>query len=112
MSKRINRTVEKILFIFRKFINTRNCDWLLLTKIMETYYNDRLYLAKDGHYYLRLDKLPDIMYDLGDFQRYRARIQNEDKMYLPTSEEVRKKRRISEEDHRQWCLADRGIMDI
>ena len=37
-------------------------------------------------------------------QKIRQKIQNKEKKYLPTDPKVRQKRRIAEEDFRQWML--------
>lgn len=104
---------EKILYVLRKYPISRNSDKLLTVLIWKSYYSHHLYLAKDGHYYLNIDKYVDVdMPNQDDVKRIRAVIQNKENSYLPTSEGVRKQRRISEDNWRTWALSDRGIMDI
>lgn len=85
--------VEKILQLYPK---ARDCDITLMILIWEIFYPNRIIKSTNGQ-----DKAINIksLYILpreDHIKRYRAKFQNDELKYLPTTFEVAKKRRISE----------------
>lgn len=93
---------SKVLEILEKYENTRNDDAILTFMIIYTYLRDEMFVKKvidvDGiakdKYYISTTALKMVRED--HVKRIRAKIQNDELKFLPTKEEVRKARRISE----------------
>jgi hypothetical protein len=92
---------EKILKTLSLYPETRDCDIELTTRIWKEYYPKKLkYREADARYYVALDDLLLIPRE-DHIKRIRAVIQNEEHKYLPRKMEVRKKRKIAEEEWRK-----------
>jgi hypothetical protein len=94
--KNLKTEVEHCL---REIPDTRNSDIKLTNAVWVTFYQGRLRQV-DGHWTVRLVDIYDLPHE-DNVKRIRAKIQNEKKLYLPTSETVRKQRKINEEDWRK-----------
>jgi len=89
---------NQVLYCLEQFPETRNSDIKLTNCIWLTYYRD--YLTElDGEHYVKLLSLYALP-NQDDIKRIRAKIQNREKKYLPTSSEVAKKRHWQEEEWR------------
>ena len=75
---------------------TRNSDITLTIEIWKAYYPHKV---ADGT--VALNDLYDLPRE-DNVKRIRAKIQNEEGRFLPTNEDIRKKRGISEEKWRKW----------
>lgn len=91
--KNLRKEVESML---AECAVTRNSDQLLTLKLWVKLFPDKIIKAEDGS---QAVKLKDIMLlpREDNVKRVRAKIQNEEHKYLPTTEAVRKARGISEE---------------
>jgi len=105
----IKQLKEKVLRVLHEYPRGRDSDQWLTLKIWDLYYPSRVKemeeklpdgtISKRKYVFLR-----DIM-DLpreDNVKRIRAKIQNEEHKYMPTSLEVAKQRRIREEDWKAW----------
>ena len=99
---RIKGLKEMILHCLEKHPNTRNSDIGLTLMIWWIFYNDKIKMI-DGEAYIHLKSLYDIPRE-DSVKRIRANIQNIEGKFLPTSEAVRKARRIKEID----CILNKG----
>ena len=103
MLKAIKQQVEYILSVSE---DARNSDYFLTKALWAKYYKGYL-LEVEGKLTLPLDYYEEVA-NPNDITRARRHIQNPkpDKgykgKYLPSSLEVRKKRKIREEDYRRW----------
>jgi len=77
---------NKIEHILKLYPESRNSDIVLMTKLWECFYNNYL-LQLNGESYLKLSNLYDVP-RLDDISRIRRKIQNEERMYLPTDIEI------------------------
>lgn len=90
----IKKLKEKVKFCLEKYPETRDSDITLTIKIWETYnYNKLLKREADGKTYVALDSLYDLPRE-DNIKRIRANFQTKG-LYLPTSLEVAKQRRIN-----------------
>lgn len=99
----LSRMVEETL---RDYPKTRDDDILLTQAIWWRYYRHLLEERKDGdsiEYLVNVKYIKELPRE-DHIKRYRARFQNENRIYLPTNKEVAKQRRWSEN---QWTLAMR-----
>lgn len=86
---------DKILNCLKSYPETRDSDITLMIKIWEDYHSDML-ARSGGELYVKLDRLYDLPRE-DNIKRYRAKIQNEEHKYLPTTWEIAKARKINEE---------------
>ena len=96
---------EKILVILEKFEKTRNDDVELMLMIWYNYHRKDLFQDGTG-WSVNLDKIRRLPRE-DHIKRIRAIIQNDEKLYLPTDPEVRKKRQISEEEWREYVTKNK-----
>ena len=89
------RLPDKVLFCLENYPQTRNCDISLTIKIWEVYHQDKI---NNGS--VSLSDLYDLPRE-DNVKRYRAKIQNVEKLFLPTDPEVIKKRNIKEDEWRE-----------
>jgi hypothetical protein len=90
----------KIEHCLKKYPDTRNSDVKLTNAVWIEFHNNKIKLI-DGKNYVALMDLYD-MPRQDDVKRLRAKIQNEENKYLPTSLEVVKQRKINEEKWRNY----------
>lgn len=79
--------------------NPRNSDVSLMLQIWTVFYAKYLHISESGEIGLAVNV--ENLYRLpreDNIKRYRAIIQNQEKKFLPTNPEVRRKRRTLEED--------------
>lgn len=95
--KNLKSEVEHCL---REFPDTRNSDIKLTNAIWVTFYSGRLKTDENGNWVVRLLDIYDLPHE-DNVKRIRAKFQNEKKLFLPTSKEVAKQRKINEEDWRK-----------
>ncbi|KLV23066.1 hypothetical protein ABW02_20275 [Niallia circulans] len=100
-SKYLNQRVATIL---NRFDETRNSDIALMVKYWEIYegHSGDIVSIKDLFKFERLTSIA----------RARAKIQNEYKIFLPTSEVVRKFRKSREEDEKEFQIATKPELPI
>lgn len=92
---------QQILFCLEEYRETRDNDTLLTVMVWKEFHKKSLFI-KNGIYCVKLStilKLPS----QDNVKRIRARIQNTEKMYLPSDPEVREKRRIAEKEWLAWA---------
>jgi hypothetical protein len=87
---------DDILEVLRDDEQSRNSDIRLTQVLWWRFYNNKMVKLGDGKIAVRLSDLFELPRE-DHVKRIRAVIQNEENRYLPTSEEVRKKRLINEE---------------
>jgi len=92
---------QKIIYCLEKYPETRNSDTKLTNAIWLEFYKDKLFSTADGNAAIKLIDLYNLPTQ-DDVKRIRAKIQNEKHLFLPTSIEIRKKRKIKEEDWRKY----------
>lgn len=83
--------------VLRDVEETRNSDITLTIEIWKRYYPDDVLNTSRGD---KTGIFLESLYNLpreDNVKRIRAKLQNEENKYLPTSEEVRRKRQISED---------------
>lgn len=100
-TKVIKQLKRKVLHILKEYPKSRDSDIWLTLQIWNIYYPQRI-KEVDG---VKMIALKDIM-DLpreDNVKRIRAKIQNEENLYLPNSFEVAKQRGINEENWRAWA---------
>ena len=78
----------------------RNSDIKLTNWIWVNYFSEFITKDENGQYAVRLMDIYELP-SQDSVKRIRAKFQNEKHLYLPNSEEVRKQRKISEE---QWRI--------
>lgn len=95
----------KILYVLEKVPKTRDDDVELMLYIWNMFYKGKThyYDAKLGVTFENIRELP--RHD--DIKRIRALIQNEEHLFLPTSEQVRKRRRIAESQWVAWLAKEK-----
>lgn len=86
---------EKILWILSEDEQSRNSDIRLTQMIWYKFHSNKLLKLDDGTQAVRLKDLFDLPRE-DNIKRLRAKIQNEEHKFLPTTMEVRKKRKINE----------------
>lgn len=88
---------DQVLFCLENYPITRDCDKALTIKVWKMFYEN--FISDDGKIQLSdLYNLPS----QADIQRIRAKVQNQEKLFLPTQQEVALKRKISEEDWKKY----------
>lgn len=98
---------KQILNLLEHDIETRNNDMVLTTRIWLKFYKDRLIQnTKDEQWYASMQNILYLPHQ-DAVKRIRAKIQNEEHKFLPTDPDVRKLRKISEEDWKHF-LGYRG----
>ncbi len=105
----IDTLKSQVLKIMKEYPKARDSDQWLTLKIWCMYYPSRIHYI-DGITESPYAFLRDIM-DLpreDNVKRVRAIIQNVDKMFLPTSLEVAKQRKINEQEWRDYILKSNG----
>lgn len=90
---------KKIRYALDHDEKSRNSDIRLTQVIWWTFYRDSL-KEIDSVYYVSLGKLFDLPRE-DNIKRIRAKIQNEEKLYLPTDPAVAKKRGWNEDEWRR-----------
>jgi len=97
--QRIKNLEEKVLYVLEKHKDTRNDDATLTFYIIWEYSRKDV-MQHEGKTWISTEALRWCREDA--CKRIRAKIQNERGLFLPTTEEVRKKRNISEERWRDY----------
>lgn len=97
---KIKNLREKVLRTLEQDEQSRNSDIRLMQMIWFTYYRNFLFKNELQNWCIRIANLYELPRE-DNIKRIRAKIQNVDKKFLPTSQEVRKQRKINEEDWRK-----------
>lgn len=91
---KIKNLQDHIIAVLKDFPQSRNSDVVLMIEIVKRYYpKETINGEGTGIRLTTLFRLPRE----DNIKRIRAKIQNEQGLFLPTSQEVRKKRGIKEE---------------
>lgn len=94
----IKNLKSKVVTVLRDNPETRNSDALLTVEIWKRFYSDHLMKSpRTGKFAVILDRIIDLPRE-DNIKRIRAKLQNEQGIYPPTSLEVAKKRGFSEID--------------
>lgn len=97
-----NKLKKEILATLERYAPARDNDLVLMLYIWRDFYPSRTFRDAAGKaYYYALD-IKDSLPREDHIKRIRAKIQNEEKKWLPTSWIVAKKRRIAEIDWREY----------
>ena len=112
----LNNIKSKVAKILRENPDTRNNDKLLTTNYWLENETHLIRTAKDGERYINLDNILKATSE-ASLGRMRRKIQEPSKKwpngrYLPTSEEVRIKRKINEECWRAWSQAEHSAYQL
>ena len=91
---------KKVRYALKNDERSRNSDIRLTQVIWWTFYRDSL-KEIDGVYFVSLGKLFDLPRE-DNIKRIRAKIQNEEKLFLPTDPAVAKKRGWKEDEWRGY----------
>lgn len=91
---KIENLTEKVKFVLEKYEWARNNDTMLQILLINEFFSDKLTVTKDERVLVDTSILYTIRED--HIKRIRALL-NAKGQYLPTDENVRKKRRISQE---------------
>jgi hypothetical protein len=96
---------QEVEYVLENYPLTRNSDIDLTIRIWETYHQDKFAkILKTNQDKSAFEKMRLVMMELpreDNVKRIRAKFQNEMKVYLPTSEEVAKKRGFKVEEWRE-----------
>jgi len=91
---------QEVLDILEKYPSARNSDISLTTIIWQVYFPNKMFRDKYDNVCVRLKDLYDLPRE-DNIKRYRADIQNVDEKFPPTTLEIAKKRKMSEERWRR-----------
>jgi hypothetical protein len=94
--QRITKLKDQIEYCLKHNEATRNSDITLTIAVWEQFYPDSLVTARNGSKAIYLDTLFNLPRE-DNVKRVRAKLQNEDHLYLPTDPAVHKKRGINED---------------
>lgn len=89
----------RILYCLEKYPDSRNSDVKLTNAIWVEYYSHKMFRNELNQWCVVISNLYE-MPRQDDVRRLRAKIQNEEGKFLPTSPEVIKQRKINEEKYR------------
>lgn len=103
--KRIDNLKKMVEAFLRDYEDLRNCDVKLQMALLKHKFPHAFKQSVDGNEYVAIWALSRITQD--NVKRIRAKIQNEDGLYLPSDPEVRKHRKIKEEQWNQWLISQR-----
>ena len=101
--KEIKNLRKAVYEILQECPETRNSDQYLTLKLWTKYYPSRIVKLEDGRPAIALRDIMDMPRE-DNVKRVRAKIQNEEKMFLPTSWEVARQRQINEQEWKDYCL--------
>jgi len=99
--QRLRDYKSKVRAILEEFPNARNNDGVLIAHFLYKHHRHLLRRDTDGNICIPLKYLKDVS-PLNTITRARRIVQNDDGEFLPTSAQVRKLRRIKEEQWRNW----------
>lgn len=103
MIKRNRELKKKVISVLADNEKARNSDIALMIGIWEKYHFTRLKKREaDGKVYVALSDLYDLPRE-DHIKRIRAKIQNEEKRFLPTSEKVAKQRKLNMGEWYKWA---------
>lgn len=101
-----NKLKKEILITLERYAPARDNDLVLMLYIWRDFYPSRTFRDAAGKaYYYALD-IKDSLPREDHIKRIRAKIQNEEKKWLPTSWIVAKKRKIAEADWREYIAKE------
>ena len=91
---------DKIIHCLTKYPETRNSDIKLTNAVWIEFHNSKI-LKIDGKNYVALTDLYELPRE-DNVKRIRAKIQNEDNLFLPTDINIAKQRKKNEEKWRNY----------
>lgn len=98
--KEIKTLKKKVEYCLKNYPQTRNSDIELTLRVWKQFYGQYIEFTDHSKWgYLNLDKLGELPRQSA-VKRVRAKFQNEDKKYIPTSWEVAKQRQFEEDEWR------------
>lgn len=104
MKKRaINQLKSRVLSILKDFPKARDSDIWLTIKLWTLYYPTLIDRTDQENPKIKLSDILHLPRE-DNVKRVRAKIQNEEHLYLPETPEVRKQRKISEEEWKGWSV--------
>lgn len=109
--KAIKELKSKILKILAEFPKARDSDIWLTIKLWTLYYPTRIDRTDPENPKIALKDILEMPRE-DNVKRIRAKIQNEEHLYLPESFQVRKQRKISEDEWRDWSFKKGLSTDI
>lgn len=92
----MDSTKEQVRKVLEIDPQSRNSDTRLFQMMLFRYNQSLIFKDEDGDWAIKLRNLYEAP-NKSDLQRYRAYWQNEKHLFLPTSSEVRRQRKINEE---------------
>ena len=111
---RIKNLKAKVLAVLESNPETRNSDIALTIELWRRYYPNTILIGTSGVEGVRLKDLYDLPRE-DNVKRVRAQIQNVEHLYLPTSWEVAKQRKINEDRLREamgYPPRDKGVQPM
>ena len=97
---------NQVLQILEKYPKARNSDQWLTIKIWCDFYPTRIIREEGKEPMIKLSDIMELPRE-DNVKRVRAIIQNEDNMFLPTSIEVVKQRKINEDIWRRYIISNK-----
>lgn len=98
----------KVLRVLRDFPKTRDDDVYLTLKLWIVYYPQKLDMTDPLNPTVTFKNIQTLPRE-EHIRRHRAIIQNEEKMYLPTSWVVAKQRKIQEQEWKNYCVTNKIV---
>lgn len=93
---------DKILRVLAEFPKSRDSDVWLTLKIWSLYYPSRIDRSDPNNSKVSMSDILNVLPREDIVKRIRAKIQNEENLYLPLSAKVRRRRKINEDKWRAW----------
>jgi hypothetical protein len=101
-TSRIIKLRDMVLHILKEYPQSRDSDIWLTIKLWTIYYPTRITRNEAGVQVIALKDIIELPRE-DNVKRVRAKIQNEEHLYLPNSLEVAQQRHINMEDWRNWA---------
>lgn len=104
----IKQLRAKVLEILKEYPKARDSDIWLTIKLWTLKYPTLIDRSDPDNPKIALKDILTLPRE-DNVKRVRAKIQNEEGLYLPTSPEIRKQRKISEEEWKAWSVKESKI---
>ena len=98
----------KVLAVLKESPLTRDDDVYLTLKLWIKYYPQKLDMTDPKNPTVTFNQIRTLPRE-EHIRRHRAIIQNEEKMYLPTSWKVAKQRKILEQEWKNYCVTNKIV---
>ena len=96
---------DQVEIILTDYPKTRDSDVTLMIELWKKFYSAHIKKTADGQFGVYLSSLYTIPRE-DNIKRVRCVIQNDENRLLPTTYEVRKRRRINEDKWKQWIISN------